>query len=220
VGLLAVALDEAQAVPNVRAASQDAPGVPVALGNEAVGNAYTILNHYLFVGKEDLRLPSAFLLNAKGEIVRAYRQTVAAAQVVADAAKIEAPEAERLARAVPFAGTFSSKPGDRNYLQYGIELVEQGLESSALPAFERVQPPTMTRIVAGLVVLGLGKTPEQIAAIANEIVSRGSTLLVTRAPREAYEAVRAVAPASTYHEIARVITLEQVTVGEEVVVGA
>ena len=33
------------------------------------------------------------------------------------------------------------------------------------------------------VVLGLGKTPAQIAAIAAEIVSRGSTLLVTRADR-------------------------------------
>ena len=41
------------------------------------------------------------------------------------------------------------------------------------------------------VVLGLGKTPAQIATIASEIVSRGSTLLVTRATRAAYDAVRA-----------------------------
>ena len=36
------------------------------------------------------------------------------------------------------------------------------------------------------VVLGLGKTPAQIAAIAAEIVGRGSTLLVTRASEAAY----------------------------------
>jgi Tfp pilus assembly protein PilF/peroxiredoxin len=137
VGVLTVALDDPQALAKVRAAAQGVPGLPVALGNEAVGNAYTILHHYLFVGKEDLPLPSAFLLNAKGEIVRAYGEAVEAAQVVGDASKIEAPEAERLARAVPFAGAFSSKPGSRNYLQYGIELVEQGLEAWALPAFER-----------------------------------------------------------------------------------
>ncbi len=41
------------------------------------------------------------------------------------------------------------------------------------------------------VILGLGKTPAQIAAIAAEIVARGSTLLVTRASAAAYEAVRA-----------------------------
>lgn len=59
------------------------------------------------------------------------------------------------------------------------------------------------------VVLGLGKTPAQVAAIAAEIVRRGSTLLVTRAPRETYDAVREVAPAATYLPEARLITLRQ-----------
>src|SRR6186713_729405 len=43
------------------------------------------------------------------------------------------------------------------------------------------------------VILGIGKTPAQIAAIAERIVARGQTLLVTRATRDAYEAVRVVA---------------------------
>jgi hypothetical protein len=59
------------------------------------------------------------------------------------------------------------------------------------------------------VVLGLGKTPAQIAAIANEIVGRGSTLLVTRATRAAYDAVHALAPDATYYEAASIITLRQ-----------
>src|SRR5689334_18406894 len=44
------------------------------------------------------------------------------------------------------------------------------------------------------VILGLGKTPAQITAIAAEIVRRGSSLLITRATPEAYEAVRAEVP--------------------------
>ena len=59
------------------------------------------------------------------------------------------------------------------------------------------------------VILGLGKTPAQIAAIAAEIVARGSTLLVTRATAEAYEAVRGQLPAATYYPAAAVITLRQ-----------
>ena len=59
------------------------------------------------------------------------------------------------------------------------------------------------------VILGLGKTPAQIAAIAKQIVSRGSTLLVTRATPEAFAEVRNVAPDATYHDAARVITLRQ-----------
>jgi NCAIR mutase (PurE)-related protein len=59
------------------------------------------------------------------------------------------------------------------------------------------------------VVLGLGKTPAQIAAIAAEIVGRGSTLLVTRASDAAYAEVRAVAPAAAYYPDAAIIALRQ-----------
>lgn len=57
------------------------------------------------------------------------------------------------------------------------------------------------------VILGLGKTPAQVAAVAERIVARGQALLVTRAQPEAYQAVRAVVPAATYHPEARAITL-------------
>ena len=59
------------------------------------------------------------------------------------------------------------------------------------------------------VILGIGKTPAQIAAIAEEIVRRGSTLLITRASHAAFEAVRAVVPQATYHADARVIAYRQ-----------
>ena len=72
------------------------------------------------------------------------------------------------------------------------------------------------------VVLGLGKTTAQIAAISKEIVGRGSTLLVTRASIEAFDAVRAVVPAATYHPDAFVITFRQqdVTPGKGIIVVA
>jgi NCAIR mutase (PurE)-related protein len=59
------------------------------------------------------------------------------------------------------------------------------------------------------VVLGLGKTPAQIAAIAEEIVGRGSTLLITRADRAAAEAVLAVLPQASYFADARIVALRQ-----------
>ena len=59
------------------------------------------------------------------------------------------------------------------------------------------------------VVLGLGKTPAQIAAIAAEIVRRGSTLLITRASAEAYDAVRAEVPGAMYYSDASIITFRQ-----------
>ena len=59
------------------------------------------------------------------------------------------------------------------------------------------------------VILGLGKTPEQIAAIAERIVSHKQALLVTRAEPDAYRAVSARLPDAVYHETARAITLPQ-----------
>jgi NCAIR mutase (PurE)-related protein len=59
------------------------------------------------------------------------------------------------------------------------------------------------------VVLGVGKTPAQIAAIAERIVSAGHSLLVTRATLEAFDAVRDVVPGAAFHGEARAITLGQ-----------
>src|SRR5437764_2153987 len=59
------------------------------------------------------------------------------------------------------------------------------------------------------VVLGLGKTPAQIAAISSAIVKRGSTLLVTRASAAAYDAVREAVPQATYYADAAVIAFRQ-----------
>jgi pyridinium-3,5-biscarboxylic acid mononucleotide synthase len=59
------------------------------------------------------------------------------------------------------------------------------------------------------VVLGLGKTPSQIAAIAAEIAGRGSSLLVTRATQEAFDAVRARIPNAIYYADARIVALPQ-----------
>ena len=59
------------------------------------------------------------------------------------------------------------------------------------------------------VILGLGKTPAQIASIAAEIVRRGSTLLVTRASEAAYDAVRERVPQATYYADAAIIAFAQ-----------
>jgi hypothetical protein len=59
------------------------------------------------------------------------------------------------------------------------------------------------------VILGLGKTPAQVAAVAERIVARGQSLLVTRTTRESWDAVRLVAPGAMYHDDARAITLKQ-----------
>ena len=50
------------------------------------------------------------------------------------------------------------------------------------------------------VVLGLGKTPEQIAAITNSLTQKSDTVLVTRANEQAFKLVQALVPDAIFHE--------------------
>jgi NCAIR mutase (PurE)-related protein len=59
------------------------------------------------------------------------------------------------------------------------------------------------------VILGLGKTPAQIAAIAQELAGHGSTVLVTRASEQAFNAVHTVLPSAVFHADARIIAFGQ-----------
>jgi tetratricopeptide (TPR) repeat protein/peroxiredoxin len=157
--LLTMAVDPPADEPKVRAAAQGL-GLPVMLAGEATAGAYGVLNRYLFDRREDLRLPTVFLVNGQGEVVKVYREPIAASRILEDLPRIEASPAERLARAVPFEGTFSSSPGGRNYFQYGLELSEQGFDAAALGAFQRVvksDPSAMTFYNLGILHMRLGQ---------------------------------------------------------------
>jgi NCAIR mutase (PurE)-related protein len=100
--------------------------------------------------------------------------------------------------------------GETTPLEAEHQLVE-ALQASPLEhlGFARVDHHRAIRQGFAEVVLGLGKTPDQIAAISAAIVARGSTLLVTRAPSEAFEAVGRLVPEAVYHADARIISLTQ-----------
>ena len=59
------------------------------------------------------------------------------------------------------------------------------------------------------VIYSAGKTPKQVAEIAERMHKRGIPLLATRATREMYDAVHAVIPGAIYHEMARAILYQE-----------
>ncbi|MBN2207199.1 MAG: nickel pincer cofactor biosynthesis protein LarB [Candidatus Aminicenantes bacterium] len=62
------------------------------------------------------------------------------------------------------------------------------------------------------IIFGLGKTPDQIARIAREIVRKGSNLLATRIEPDVYRRIRAKLPRKTaYNPAARTLSLKQKT---------
>ena len=58
------------------------------------------------------------------------------------------------------------------------------------------------------VILGQGKTAQQIAAIAAELAKAGHNVLVTRIDADAAAEVQKALPESRYHALARTLTLE------------
>jgi Tfp pilus assembly protein PilF len=129
--------------------------------------SYAILNRHLFMNRQNLRLPTCLLLDAAGDVVKAYRDRVDVAQIVKDAASIDVPPADRLARALPFKGTFYAGLPLRNYLPYGRELLDQGLEGPAITAFERAaaaNPGASTLYRLGTLLARAGEVPRARAA--------------------------------------------------------
>lgn len=59
------------------------------------------------------------------------------------------------------------------------------------------------------VVLGDGKTANQIAEIAVRLSERSGRVLITRATPDAFDAVRENASDAVYHDVARVITIDR-----------
>jgi tetratricopeptide (TPR) repeat protein len=165
VGSIAIAVHPPPDQASLRTLSSGA--TPVVMATPEVSLSYAILNRHLFMNRQPLRLPTSLLLDAGGNVVKVYRDQVDVDQIVADASTIDVSEAERLARAVPFQGTFYFGLPLRNYLPYGRELLDDGLERAAVMAFERAAQanpgaPTLYRL--GTLLARSGETVRARAA--------------------------------------------------------
>jgi Flp pilus assembly protein TadD/peroxiredoxin len=135
-GLGAIAIDMDPGRQAATAAASGRRPIPMIAATPEVGLSYSIAYRHLFMNRQPLQLPTWLLLDTAGRIVRVYRGGTDAAQLARDAGAIEIAPDSRLSRALPFAGSFYSALPQRNYLPYGRELLDQGLEPAAIAAFE------------------------------------------------------------------------------------
>ncbi len=101
------------------------------------------------------------------------------------------------------SGSLSVDDAERQSMEYLRELPFENL------GFARIDHHRALRQGFPEVVLGIGKTPAQIASIAERIAKRGQSLLVTRTDEAAYQAVANALPGARFHPDARAITLPQ-----------
>jgi Flp pilus assembly protein TadD/peroxiredoxin len=103
----------------VRLVREQRLSFPVLRGDEDAVGFYNILYRYLFERHRDLSLPTSFLINDQGEIVKVYQGPINAEHVQEDFQHIPQTAAERLAKALPFPGVTDSTEFQRNHLSYG-----------------------------------------------------------------------------------------------------
>src|SRR5262249_7844464 len=103
--IVAVNVDDpsAQSAARSSAAEKKFP-FPVSATKEALG-IYNITFRYLFDRHRDLSVPTSFLIDGDGMIVKVYEGSVDPRRVAADAGMIPLSAAERRKHALPFPGT-------------------------------------------------------------------------------------------------------------------
>jgi tetratricopeptide (TPR) repeat protein/peroxiredoxin len=161
--LLAVNVDESIDVEEVKGRVQQF-SFPILRGSEDVAGVYNILFRYLFDRHRDLGLPTSFLIDGSGDIVKVYQGLVNSEHIEQDFLHIPQTGAERLTRALPFTGVTEAAEFQRNYLSYGSIFFQRGYYDQAGASFQRAyrDDPSSAEAVYGLgsVYLQQEKTAE------------------------------------------------------------
>ena len=110
---------------------------PILRGSDDVAAIYNILYRQLFDRHRDLSLPTSFLIDSHGDIVKLYQGPVQAEHVEYDFQHIPPTDAERLARALPFPSPRHALEFGRNYLSYGALFFQRGYLDQAEASFQQ-----------------------------------------------------------------------------------
>ncbi len=110
---------------------------PILRGSEDVAAIYNILYRQLFDRHRDLTLPTSFLIDSNGDIVKVYQGPLDAVHLEYDLQHIPQTDAERLARALPFPSAGDKLEFGRNYLSYGALFFQRGYLDQAEASFQQ-----------------------------------------------------------------------------------
>jgi tetratricopeptide (TPR) repeat protein/peroxiredoxin len=132
---------------------------PILPATSDLAGVYNIVFRYLFDRHQDLPLPTSFLLNEAGEIVKVYQGVVITDQLLQDLASIPDTADARFRKALPFQGTLFQDTFQRNSFTYGVAFFQHGFLDEAVRSFEQViaEKPDSAEAYYNLGTLYLGR---------------------------------------------------------------
>ena len=119
-------------------ATQEKLGFPSLLATQEVCGVYNIVYRYLFDRRRDLPLPTSFLLDSEGMIVKVYQGPVDPEHLMEDVRSIPGTPEERIRRALPLGGTLHRDVFQRNAFTYGVAFFQHGYLEQAETSFKQV----------------------------------------------------------------------------------
>jgi tetratricopeptide (TPR) repeat protein/cytochrome oxidase Cu insertion factor (SCO1/SenC/PrrC family) len=135
--LLTVSVDDDADPDKLSAlARQRYPMLRVLRGSNEVCAVYNILYRYLFDRHRDLGLPTSFLIDRSGDIVKIYQGPVKPERAEQDSIRIPQNDSERMVEALPFPGVSENFEFGRNYLSIGSVYFQRGYMDQAAASFQ------------------------------------------------------------------------------------
>ncbi len=110
--------------------------LPILRGSEDVAAIYNILYRQLSDRHRDMGLPTSFLIDREGAIVKVYCGAINSTVVEQDARRIPRTVSERLALALPFPSETHQLEFGRNYLSLAALYFQRGYFDQAGEAFQ------------------------------------------------------------------------------------
>jgi Flp pilus assembly protein TadD/peroxiredoxin len=137
--VLSVNVDEQQDQTEIKKSATNARmSVPMLLATPEVAGIYNVTFRYLFDRHRDLPLPSAFLIDPAGMIVKVFQGAFNPDQLVRDVRSTTDQDESGIARALPFPGKLYLGSFGRNDFTYGVALFQRGYLDSAAESFKQV----------------------------------------------------------------------------------
>jgi Flp pilus assembly protein TadD/peroxiredoxin len=137
--ILAVNLDSVDNIKAARAiATEERLSLPVLFASEEMAGVYNIIYRYLFDRRRDLAIPTSFLLDRDGMIVKVYQGPIDPRQVETDANSIPSTAADRMQKAMPLGGVLYQGAFQRNDFTYGVAMFQHGYLEQAAESFQQV----------------------------------------------------------------------------------
>ncbi len=131
--LVTINLNAAEEADEVRKLVRDKHySFPVLLATKETAAVYNILYRYLFDRRRNLGIPTSFLANAKGLIVKVYQGPVKSESVESDFLQIPQTSSERAQKGLPFPGRLYGAEFHRNQFTYTLVFFERGYLDQAL----------------------------------------------------------------------------------------